>query len=211
MIVDLLEPKFVHAAAGRMLRLLDLEKAALNQGEADAQDRASETGVDGGDLEEAKEELQGAAREAEILAAGPQNDPVYYPREPILGMLQSSLEKYWFERTDMVLKPSGQGLAPVDAAIGDVRLKPGALDVGSQGLIRAFEQTDMRWASCWLARAVRAFKHKHPFRADPAPPFPIANRARIIVVGDWGTGRSPRSVADSARAGGHRPLPGLAD
>jgi hypothetical protein len=199
-IAELLEGKFVQAAAIQMLQLLEQEKFAQDQGDAKALARGSETEVEQGDLEYAREELQGAAGEAEVLTGGPREDPAYYPRDPIMGLLQSSLQQYWLDKTDLVVRPAGQGLAPSDVAISDVRLVPSAMDRGSQGFARAFEQTDIRWASCWLARLVRAFKHKHPFHADPALPFRISNRARVVIVGDWGTGLPrARQVGESMR------------
>ena len=67
-------------------------------GDADAEARGSEAEVGPGDLDEAEAELEGAAKEAEILAAV--QDPAYYPRDPILGLLQSSLQRYWLDKTD---------------------------------------------------------------------------------------------------------------
>ena len=82
-----------------MLQLLEQEKKAEERGDPDAEARGSEAEVGPGDLDEAEAELEGAAKEAEILWGGPQ-DPAYYPRDPILGLLQSSLQRYWLDKTD---------------------------------------------------------------------------------------------------------------
>lgn len=200
MIAELLEAKFVHKAAVQTLQLLRDEKIAQEAHDPDARARSDEAEVEPGDLDAAQEELEEAISEAEMLAGGPQPDPAYYPRDPILGMLQSSLQRYWLEKTGLVVRPTGQGLAPSEAAITDLRLAPGALDDGNQGFLRAFEQTDVGWVSCWMARLVRAFKHKHPFRPDPAPPCRIADKTRMLIVGDWATGLPrARQVAASMR------------
>jgi hypothetical protein len=199
MIAELLEAKFVQEAAAQMLQLLEQEKIAQEAGDPAAQSRGNDAEVEPEDLDAAREELEEATSEAEILAGGPP-DPAYYPRDPILGMLQSSLQCYWLDKTALVVKPAGQGLAASEAAITDMHLLPGALGGGNQGFLRAFEQTDIGWASCWMARLVRAFKHKHPFHADPAPPCQMANKARVMIVGDWGTGLPrARQVAASMR------------
>jgi hypothetical protein len=199
MIAELLEPKFVHKSAAEMLQVLEQEKIAQERHDPNAQMRSLEAEVAPHDLDAAIAALKEAIAGAAVLADGPQ-EAAYYPHDPVIGLLQSSLQRYWLDKTDLVVRPAGQGLAPSEAAISDVHLLPGALGTGSQGFAGAFEQTDIGWASCWLARLVRAFKHKHPFRADPAPPYRIANKTRILIVGDWGTGLPrARQVAASMR------------
>src|SRR5439155_15652098 len=59
--------------------------------------------------------------------------------------------------------------------------------------------TDPGWVSCLVAKAIRGLKGKHAF-VDRLTHGEIGNEARLVLVGDWGTG-IPRAkrVADSMR------------
>jgi 3',5'-cyclic AMP phosphodiesterase CpdA len=57
---------------------------------------------------------------------------------------------------------------------------------------------------------VRWFRKKHAFNPEPAPPVVINDRARVLLVGDWGTGlpraqkvaREMRQILDEGNARG---------
>ena len=71
-----------------------------------------------------------------------------------------------------------------------------------------FEKSDPRWIYAAFAMAWRKFRGRHAFNPVPASPLAIADNARLIIVGDWGTGiPRARRVANLIRTcldGGRR-------
>src|SRR5204863_168298 len=52
----------------------------------------------------------------------------------------------------------------------------------------SFELTVVRWVNCLFAMALRKAEGRRKFSEDPAPTVRLADRVRLVVVGDWGTG-----------------------
>ena len=126
----------------------------------------------------------------------------FISHDPVVSNLQSALEAFleeeapeWIEAQDAVNDDRRGGAEP--SMVTDRRLRgPGALDdrrVGEQ-----FSVTDVRWIGSLFAQGVRRFRGRHPFNPTPAPPRPVADRARLVVVGDWGSG-IPRAVKVAER------------
>jgi hypothetical protein len=131
---------------------------------------------------------------------------VFLSRSPVISNLQAAIEEYYeTERSDQIEKTAtttgrrGEREAlPVatDRRLRNVPDLPPARVQGDRRLLGKFEPTDVRWVSAATAMALRAFRGKHAFNSNPSSPEPrkIGNRARLIVVGDWGSGL-PRAQA----------------
>jgi 3',5'-cyclic AMP phosphodiesterase CpdA len=101
----------------------------------------------------------------------------FVPHHPALNLLQTTLETCLRLRGAEALEPPGVA----DPHLPDAQLRPG-IDV-----YRQFGPCDPRWIECELARGMRLFEDRPPFPATPAE-AELADDARVVLVGDWGTG-----------------------
>lgn len=109
---------------------------------------------------------------------GSESEPCY-SRDPVVSALQSAVARV----------SSEQGTNSVAA--------------GRRGrrLFEQFSRTDARWAACWFAQGVAFFGKKHRFVPPPSTPSQIDDRARLVLMGDWGSGLPGAiRVAQVARA-----------
>ncbi len=139
----------------------------------------------------------------------PKDDYAYMPREPLLGLFQSKLEAY-LERAlpveeDQLLDDRRSGPIPI---VTNRRVKGIDLQISSEGrrLWKGMEIAHPKILSDpgWIHSAVSIWhgirRGKAQFVERPGPPQPLANRARIILFGDWGSGL-PRAREVAARIG----------
>lgn len=137
----------------------------------------------------------------------PIDDFSFFSRDPVVSNLQSALDQYFEERAAsdlerVVVKDfeddqrRGEG---GDIAVTDRSLPESEPQRDSDGrrLFGKFEVTDPGWISSALAMGIRKFRGKHKFPSSPPTPVKLDRNARLIVVGDWGSG-IPRAqkVAD---------------
>src|ERR1039457_4748629 len=120
-------------------------------------------------------------------SGGEQGGPVpYLSRDPAVSLVQSAVESALHERGVPADVPEGGGLWE-----RIVRLIQGLLHPGN------FSPSDPDWvikiAESMLGRLA---KGNHPFNPRPAE-HAISDSARLVVVGDWGTGL-PRARAVAA-------------
>jgi hypothetical protein len=132
----------------------------------------------------------------------------FFSRDPVMSLLQSALDELIEEQKKGLInvesqtgaggRRGGTSLPAVtDRSIG----VPGLRVADGRRLLGPFEQTDIRWvASVGLAKALSLFRDRHPFNDRPADPVRLAEKSRIVMVGDWGSGL-PRAqrVADHMR------------
>jgi hypothetical protein len=140
-------------------------------------------------------------------AGGPAKDDfAYVPREALLSILQTTIDEH-VEESEVEVEDSPMpderrsgtvpavtdrriaGIPPVRTAQG--RRKFGDMEVGKHKLF-----SDPGWLTSGFAMGVRFFRGRAKWVEDP-PVIPIDDNARIILVGDWGSGL-PRAkkVAD---------------
>lgn len=178
--------------------------------------------LDADDVERARRALAAARRDmppgqetfgpppGRTRGEAPDLDEVsYLAREPVVSLLQSALEEQLETRHPELLEP----VAPVPAAPGrrgvepetfipaaDRRLAKPAAGEPSR-LAGAFEPTDPGWIASFIAFQLRRLHHKHPFNPKPATPVELDDRARLVLVGDWGSGlpRARRVAAQMRR------------
>jgi hypothetical protein len=140
--------------------------------------------------------------------APPLDDFVFISHDPIVSIVQSALESY-------LQDPDSQDCVVIQDMPDDVRRGAGDVPIitdkrlpgsnarrrGDRRLLDKFSITDPGWVSSAVAMGVRLLRKRHTFNADPPEAVQIDNRARIILVGDWGSG-IPRAqrVATGMRA-----------
>jgi hypothetical protein len=136
----------------------------------------------------------------------------YIPRDPLVSIVQWAIDEYFesIEPTALVkVTPVDDGRRsagePVFAelSIRGVELPP---DPDDRRILGRFEVVhpkalgDPRWVWSAVAMGWRMLKGRSPFNEQPPPPIKIANDARLLIVGDWGSGiRRARNVAAQMR------------
>jgi len=125
----------------------------------------------------------------------PLDDFVFISHDPIVSLAQSALERY-FQHPDSPDKVVIEEM-PDDARRGpgrpmiitDKRLPRGAVRrVSDRRILDEFSITDPGWVSSLVAMGIRKLRKRHAFNPALPEPVPIGDRARVILVGDWGTG-----------------------
>lgn len=137
------------------------------------------------------------------------DDQVFISREPIAGNFQSALELYFLEgpgsgQLQQEVRPAGgrRGGAPEASPITDLQIEGAELQPGppDRRLFNKFSVTDPGWLNSVFAMGVRKLRDRKDFvdRPATASPRPIANRCRLVLAGDWGSGL-PRAIKVGAQ------------
>jgi hypothetical protein len=166
---------------GLLNRLADLEN-----GNRDAATTAEVHRVSPADLRDA----HAAVREIRRQGLPPANasDAAWMPRDPVTSILQSAIEQF-YEDAGAVDETKAVGLIGGDVAITDRTLREAWLPRDSEGFAKEFESTDPRWAVSFLAaKALKSGRGQRSFPSVTPPAVQMANRARVLLVGDWGSG-----------------------
>lgn len=195
MILQFLQKPFMMHHMEMLQSAMDKEIQLQQQGDAGALDRSNKTGVAVTDLQNAQQKL--ASAQARVQSQ-PEKDPMFIPRDAVTSATQSTLQNY--------VKNSRSDLISYDAfsANSQVPFTAAVLRKGGDAILDLFSHfgpIDIGWVSCRVAEAVcKADGGPRPFNKGPAPVNPIGNKARIVLLADWGTG-VPRAqdVATSAR------------
>jgi hypothetical protein len=148
-------------------------------------------------------ELPPAERRGEEPA--PIDTSSFFSRDPVISNLQAALEQY-FERQqpDAVAEPEpdddgrrgpDEEVATTDRTLAGVEA---TRDLDGRRLFDQFSVSDVRWVSSALAMGIRKFRKRHPFKDQAAAPVEIGDRARVLLVGDWGSG-IPRAIKVSTQ------------
>lgn len=165
-------------------------------------------------IPERPEGLEAAAPTAEAseqTAPRPKNDFAFVPQDPLLSIVQSV-----FEETVAAQNPAAvtekplhddrrSGSAPIVtdrqfAGLPLHRTPTGRRVWGRFEVTRPKVLSDPRWV--WAGVLIARQKFKEPARFNPTAggPVTIADDARILLVGDWGSGLPrARAVADWMR------------
>lgn len=140
----------------------------------------------------------------------PKSDFAYVPRDALLSLIQTAIDEH-VEQTDGIeidvtpmLDDRRSGNIPIvtDRRIADLpltRTSQGRRKFGDMEVAKHKLFSDPGWLTSAFAMGVRFFRGRAGWVDDP-PIVPIADNARVIVVGDWGSG-IPRAkkVADQIR------------
>jgi hypothetical protein len=173
----------------------------------------------------AAEELEAARKREETRSTGqksydddpdarrgaeppPIDDSVFISSDPVISLLQSSLEEYFDSRAaDLVeAKPPRDDdrrdgddfVAITDQKLARSEVLPRRDD--GRRYFDKFSETDPGWVASLFAMGVRKFRHRHPFNDKEPETVSISDKTRLILVGDWGTGLTRAvAVADQMR------------
>jgi len=102
----------------------------------------------------------------------------YLPRSPAISLLQSTLTDCFISRLDDLVRP----LPPGNDSYADFVLKE------FEDVLRKFGPCDPGWVESVIAKGLSQLRHRPRFVDGQAPDVDVADDARIVVVGDWGTG-----------------------
>ncbi|HYJ04129.1 MAG TPA: metallophosphoesterase [Chthoniobacterales bacterium] len=140
--------------------------------------------------------------------AAPIDDTVFISSDPVISLFQSSLEEYFDSRAEGMVEakpPADDDRRGTDdfVAITDQKLALSDVLPREEDGRRYFEKfsvTDPRWVASLFAMGMRKFRHRHSFNDKKPVTVPVSNKARLILVGDWGTGlKRAVAVADGMR------------
>ena len=119
----------------------------------------------------------------------------FFSRDPVMSLLQSAVEELIEDKySGLIVEDDPTDRRDAGGAVSPVTGR--RLDIGDdlqfdseRRLFGPFEVTDVGWvASVGLAKALQMFRDRHPFNPRPAAPVQLADRARLVIVGDWGSG-----------------------
>jgi Calcineurin-like phosphoesterase len=139
----------------------------------------------------------------------PKDDYVFMPRKADLGLVQVALDEYAESELEIEEQPMlddrRSGLEPVttDRRIADLPLQltpEGRRAFGRMEVTRPKVLSDPRWILS-LVEQMKAHGRKPPFPCRPGA-ADLGERARVVLVGDWGSGlrRALRVGAQMAAA-----------
>ncbi|HEX9930743.1 MAG TPA: hypothetical protein VGB02_19570, partial [Pyrinomonadaceae bacterium] len=194
MIKEFLKRDFMLKSASTLEQSLS-ETIHEAQNKAEVKQFLEDNRIDITDLEEAREELRQSIEREKNTGPKEHDKASYFPRDAALSLAQSALQQHCEEKKpeQIIQRPAdAQGAAEVAIPVTDKELNPEFAQFLSgeeaQGAIGRFELADIRWANCLLALGVRNWRGIHPFNPNPATPFTIGNRARVVLFSDWGSG-----------------------
>jgi hypothetical protein len=188
------------ATAGAAPSPAEAELATLLQATI-AREQATPSGQEG--FEPPKSE-----RRDPKLRAAPLEDFVFLSRDPIMSSMQSALEEVALQTSGAtVLQPPQDDTrrGPEQSVIITeqklARAPPPTRSDSGRRVFDKFSVTDISWVRSLVAEGVTKFRGKHAFSTSPGEPVQLPSRARLILVGDWGSGL-PRAqkVAQQMRA-----------
>lgn len=153
-----------------------------------------------------------ALTDLELPPTAPKDDVLFMPRDPLLSILQTVIDEVAREqRPQAISNGTGTGrraaAAPRPVAVDetfDIPLTaaaaPGRRAWGAFEVTRPKILSDPRWVWSGAVILWNRFKNRAPFVDRPAGPIPVAGDARIVLVGDWGSGiPRARAVAEQIR------------
>ncbi|OBF63042.1 hypothetical protein A5753_13515 [Mycobacterium sp. 852002-51971_SCH5477799-a] len=149
------------------------------------------------DIRDVVDELARAHR-ASAATASVKASEMWMPRDPILAILQTELTRALHAQTGSLITDT-EGLASLRIAAD-----PGTRDAERRRAFGKFEVTrpkifsDPRWVWAGVVIAWHRFKNKAPFGGLPQQAVRIADDARVVLLGDWGSGL-PRAQAVAKR------------
>ena len=120
MIKEILDPDFMKRHVAAFGPYLDQEIQRQQNGDADALDRARQTGVSTGDLANAKTALTQAQGDPHASAVRP-GQQVFLPPDATTSALQTAIQRHLFDRQPAMIGSPGD-LAPGDHPITDISI-----------------------------------------------------------------------------------------
>lgn len=123
------------------------------------------------------------------------DESCFISSNPIVSIAQSALEVYFDhpDSPDKVYEDGSEGEEPSQRRddgneTGEIFVTDRSLGVSSRRFLDKFSITDPGWFSSLVAMGITNFRKRHPFNNKPAPTHVLADRCRLVMVGDWGSG-----------------------
>lgn len=196
MIRELLDPVNVRKAAQTLLESFDEERFALKRGDDETRTAADAVEASASDLDDAEQAVTGwQQREIDDVEGEDESKPpIWVARDPISSLIQSVFEEFFLDR-GFTRAEKGPGLGTVEHAITDLELTQEGFELLDADTRRKrfwpkFGQRDARFltwgAVAKLATVIKSGPTRFPERDGPT--IQIADDARLILVGDWGSG-----------------------
>ena len=138
------------------------------------------------------------------------DDYSFFSRDPIVSVVQSAIELYFDQPQnagDVVTEEPAddQRRGPDDEpAVTDRTLRNDqpTRDPDGRRLFDKFSVTDAGWIASAVAMGVRKLRKRRAFNVTPPPSVRLDGQARVILVGDWGSGL-PRAQKVAAAMRGY--------
>jgi hypothetical protein len=117
-------------------------------------------------------------RRSPVSGADPtEGGQAYLPRSPHVSVLQSTLTDCLISRVKDLVRP----LPPGERSFAEFKLR-------ETDVFRKFGPCDPDWIESVISTGISALGKPWPFVDGRAPDVELAHDARIVVVGDWGSG-----------------------
>jgi hypothetical protein len=125
--------------------------------------------------------------------SAPLDDFSFFSRDAAISNLQSALEQYFRERQEIEAAGPGndrRGDDDEEVAVTALSLSGNEplRDADNRRIFDKFSITDIGWVSSKFAEGIRKLRGRYPFPEKPAEPLRIGDKARLVLVGDWGSG-----------------------
>lgn len=112
-----------------------------------------------------------------VGASAQQGAQAMLPNEASVSILQSTLTDCVTSRLEDLVKP----LPPGQRSFAEFVMR-------EADIFRKFGPCDVSWVETTVAQGISLFEGRPSFPGGKAPDVQLAENARIVVVGDWGTG-----------------------
>ena len=129
------------------------------------------------DYRDMQADLERRQQRATSGASPADGSQAFLPNSFKLSLLQSTLTACVTSRAKDLIDP----LPPGHKSFADFILR-------ETDVFRQFGPCDAGWIESVLSKGISLFEHRPPFVDGQAPTVPVRDHARIVVVGDWGTG-----------------------
>lgn len=194
MLAQLLNREFLLKSMEKLSQGIKEQAEHYDKGDPAVAKLMEEAGVDVDDLRRAGDEFEEALGREKPRLREKLDDIAFFPRDPVLGLAQSALQQFCEEKKSDSIQngtrgaSAAQNIAVTDEEIDDSLAMFLSGSPPQRGLWGKYELLDIGWANCLAAIGVRAWRGRHPFNNNPAEPFQISNRARVILLSDWASG-----------------------
>jgi hypothetical protein len=184
MILQFVQKEFLLYHLRVLQSAMEKEIQLQQQGDPRALARSQNTHVSIADLQRAKQQLANAE---ECVQRDEQRDAIYVPRDATASQVQSVLQQYVLNNKPGLI--AHHTAARADTVVPFTTRILRALEQEVLDLFSHFGPDDPGWVSCLIAQRVcKCEGGPRRFNNGPAPVNPIGNKARIILLSDWGTG-----------------------
>ncbi len=206
MISEILDRDFVLAQMELILKELKSRTSGRRDGTGDGTHDAE---VSPAEYAQAAAEMDDALSDEKVGSSGPTGfDPAsghrggrpaasidkscFISSDPIVSITQSALQEYFDhdeseDHVDIPEEGSARRDGESESPVTNRSLATG-LPPAKRRVFDKFSITDPGWVSSLVAMGISKFRDPHPFNNKAAPTHTMANRCRLVMVGDWGSG-----------------------